>query len=109
MPPENGPPTEVFFWTMTVTYGVMAAAAVIVAVLHITAGVRNYRFRGRVLGIVALVGGAAGTLLTCYCIPTGFALGIYGLIVYLNRSVSEAFRMGESGRASSDIFTTFQR
>jgi hypothetical protein len=108
MPPPNQPPPEQFFWIMTVTYGVMATAALIVAVLHITAGVRNYRFRGRVLGIVALAGGAATTLLTCYCIPTAFALAVYGLIVYLNRSVVEAFRMGEAGCSSSEIFTTFQ-
>jgi hypothetical protein len=106
-PPGAAPP-EQFVWIMTGTYGVMATAALLVAILHITAGVRNCRFRGKVLGIVALSAGAAGTLLTCYCIPTGFALAIYGLIVYLNRSVSEAFRMGESGCSSSEIFNTFQ-
>ena len=109
IPPANEPPQELIFWIITATYGVMAAASLVVAILHITAGVRNCRFRGRVLGIVALAGGGLASLLTCYCIPTAIALGIYGLIVYLNRSVSEAFRMGESGCSSSEIFTTFQR
>ena len=108
-PQPNQPPEELIFWIMTVTYGVMATASLVVAILHITAGVRNCRFRGKVLGIVALAGGALASLLTCYCIPTAIALGIYGLIVYLNRSVSEAFRMGEAGCSSSEIFNTFQR
>jgi hypothetical protein len=106
-PPPNPPPEQVF-WLMTAIYGVMATAALVVAILHITAGVRNCRFRGRVLGIVALAGGAATSLLTCYCVPTAVALAIYGLIVYLNRSVSEAFRMGEAGRPPNEILTTFQ-
>jgi hypothetical protein len=108
MQPPNQPPPEQFFWMFTVVYGVMATASLIVAVLHITAGVRNYRFRGRALGIVALAGGAATTLFTCYCIPTAFALAVYGLIVYLNRSVAEAFRMGEAGRSSTEILNTFR-
>jgi hypothetical protein len=107
-PQPNVLPPEQFVWIMTATYVVMAAASLVVAVLHITAGVRNCRFRGKVLGIVALTGGAAATLLSPYCIPTAFALAIYGLIVYLNRSVSEAFRMGEAGCPSSEILSTFQ-
>ncbi|MFZ1936355.1 MAG: hypothetical protein WCB27_23305 [Thermoguttaceae bacterium] len=51
-PPPN-PPPEYVFWIMIAVYGVMAMAALVVAILHIMAGVRNYRFRGRVLGIVA--------------------------------------------------------
>jgi len=97
-----------FFWIFTVEFGVMAAAALIAAMLHIAAGLRNYRFRGRVLGIVALAGGLL-TFFTCYCLPTAICLSIYGLIVYLNRSVSDAFCMGESGCSSSEILTTFRR
>ena len=54
----NGPqwPTG-FFWFMTVIYGIMAAAALAAGVLHIAAGVQNYRFRGKTLGIFALAGG----------------------------------------------------
>ena len=90
-------------------YGVMAAAALVAGLLHIAAGVQNCRFRGRVLGIVVLASGFLVTPLTCYCAPTGVALGVYGLIVYLNGAVSEAFYMGESGGSSRDIFTTFRR
>ncbi len=92
---------------LTVEFGVMAGAALITAVLHISAGLRNYRFRSRSLGFVALAGGLL-TLFTCYCLPTGLALSIYGLIVYLNGSVAEAFRMSEAGCSSNEIFNTFQ-
>ena len=106
--PPMAPAPEQVFWIMTATYGVMAAAALIVAVLHIVAGLRNYRFRGRTVGFVALAGGLLA-FFTCYCLPTAVALSIYGLIVYLNGSVSEAFCMGESGCSPNEIITTFQR
>jgi hypothetical protein len=48
------------------------------------------------------------TVLTCYCVPTAVAIGIYGLIVYLNQEVSEAFRMGEAGCEPPEIFGTFR-
>jgi hypothetical protein len=92
----------------TAEFGVMAAAALVTAALHVVAGLRNYQFRGRVMGIVALAGGLA-TLFTCWCLPTALALGIYGLIVYLNGPVSQAFRMREAGCSTSDIFLTFRR
>jgi hypothetical protein len=92
---------------LTVEYIVMASAAFIAAVLNIWAGLENYRFRRRPLGFVALAGGLV-SLFTCYCFPTGLLLTIYGLIVYLNGSVSEAFRMGDAGSPPNDIFNTFR-
>jgi hypothetical protein len=94
------------FWIMMATYVGMAGAAVIAAGVHLAAGLQNYRFRGRTLGIVALACGMLA-LFTCYCLPTAAALGVYGLIVYLNDEVSEAFRMGEAGRTPSEILTIF--
>ena len=105
--PNVGPMPEQMFWLVTVIYGGMAVVMLIVAVLHIVAGVQNCRFRGRILGIIAVSSGALSNF-TCYCLPTAVALGVYGLIVYLNGPVAEAFRMGEAGCSSSEIYTTFQ-
>ncbi len=96
------------FWMLTLTYGGMAAAALVPAILHLTAGLRNYQFRGRTLGVVALAGGMLAVF-TCYCLPTAIGLGIYGLIVYLNDGVSEAFRMGDSGRSADEILAAFRQ
>ncbi len=92
-------------WIVPLVYGGIAAVALAAGVLHLVAGVRNYRFRGRTLGIVALACGML-TILTCYCLPTAVALAVYGLIVYLNREVSEAFRMGEAGSEPAEIVAT---
>ena len=105
--PQQQMPQNVF-WVVTVMYGGMAAAALAAALLHITAGLRNYRFRGRILGIVALAGGLL-TFFTCYCLPTAVGGGVYGLIVLLDGSTTEAFAMGEAGCSSSEILTTFRR
>ena len=105
--PPGGPSPGQMFWMVIVIYGGMALVALLAAILHIIAGMQNWRFRGRTLGIVAL---ACGILMvfTCWCLPTAAGLCVYGLIVYLNQSVSEAFRMGQAGCASSEIFNTFQ-
>ncbi len=63
-PRAGGPPPEQMSWLVIIIYGGMAAAMLVVALLHIVAGVQNWRFRGRVLGIVALASGAF-SLLTC--------------------------------------------
>jgi hypothetical protein len=104
--PPGQPPPEFAFWMVTGIYGGMAALALVAAALHIVAGVRNYRFRSRTLGIVAMAGGAL-TVMTCYCLPTAVGVAVYGLIVYLNDSVAEAFRMGEEGRPANEILASF--
>jgi ABC-type branched-subunit amino acid transport system permease subunit len=106
--PQPQPMPANMFWVITVIYGGMAAAALAAALLHITAGLRNYRFRGRILGIVALASGLL-TFFTCYCLPTAVGVGVYGLIVFLDGSTTEAFAMGEAGCSSSEILTTFRR
>jgi hypothetical protein len=100
-------PPETFFRIMTLTYGGMAAATFVAALLHIMAGVQNLRFRGRVFGIVAMACGVL-TALTCYCLPTAVGLGVYGLIVYLNEGVVEAFQMGKSGYSARQIVAAFR-
>jgi hypothetical protein len=107
MPHQAAPPDPNVTWILPLVYGGMAAAALVASVLHLVAGVRNYRFRGRTLGIVAMACGML-TLLTCYCVPTALAIGVYGLIVYLNQEASEAFRMGEAGCEPTEILATFR-
>lgn len=83
-------------------YGVMGAASLGSGILHAVAGWRNYFFRTRWLGIVALVAGL-GALFTCYCFPTSVALMIYGLIVYLNAQSARAFEWGQQGMSREQI------
>jgi hypothetical protein len=103
---EPGMSNQPGIWIIPLMYGGMSAAALVASVLHLWAGLRNYRFRGRTLGIVALACGML-TVFTCYCLPTAVALGVYGLIVYLNHESSEAFRMGEAGSEPAVIVATF--
>ncbi len=105
---QGQPPPEAFLWILPIVYGGIGILVLIVAVLHIFAGVRNYQFRSRTLGIVAMATGLLG-LLTVYCLPTAAGIMVYGLIVYLNQEVSEAFRMGEAGYRASDILAAFRR
>jgi hypothetical protein len=101
----NRPPED-FVWVVVAMYGGFAAVAFLVAGLHIAAGVRNLRFHGRTLGIVALSCGLL-SIFTCYCLPTAVLLAIYGLIVYLDKGTKEAFRLGESGCSSDQVLASF--
>lgn len=103
--PDDSPQPD-GFWMVSIIYGALALIVLTAACLHITAGWQNRRFRGRTLGIIAMVGGMA-TLFTCYCLPTAVAVGVYGLIVLLNHEVTEAFYMGEAGHSPQDILAAF--
>ena len=110
MPQQPGvqqPPKE-FVGIMSGIYVVFGLVILSVGILRIVAGVRNYKYRGKVLGIVALVVGMLPAL-TCYCLPTSLGLLIYGLIVYLNNDVVRAFAMGEEGMPPDQIKASFTR
>jgi hypothetical protein len=77
-----------------------------IGVLRIVAGIFNYHYRRRILGITALACGLC-TLITGYCAPTAIGLAIYGLIVYVNEPVIMAFQLGDSGRPRSEIRTAY--
>jgi len=94
LPRQPAPPEWLFL-----IYVVLGAMLLAVAVLRIYAGVRNLKFRGKLLGIIAISFGAV-TSLTCYCAPTAIGLLIYGLIVYLDPNVSQAFSECEAGTTS---------
>ena len=89
-PDFNDGPGEMPMVFMTIIYGAMGLGGFIPGLLHLVAGIRNLRYKGRTLGIVALGFGLAATM-TCYCAPTSIALTVYGLIVYLNPAVAQVF------------------
>jgi hypothetical protein len=105
-PPPEMPP-EAMSWILLVVYGGLGVLTLIAAGLHIVAGIRNYSFRGRVLGMVALGGGMV-TMFTCYCAPTAVALGVYGLVTYLNPEVAQAFALRESGKTREEILAAYR-
>ncbi len=88
---------DTFRWVMEGMYGAFGGVVLISGLLSLFAGIRNYSFRGRILGIVSLVGGMA-SILTCYCAPISLALLVYGLIIYSSQDAELAFRWQE-GRA----------
>jgi lysylphosphatidylglycerol synthetase-like protein (DUF2156 family) len=89
-----------------VVIGSIAVFLLISGVLLIVAGITNLKYRGRVLGIVALCV-AALSIISCYCAPTAIGLLIYGLIVFLNEDVRRAFELGKQGATSEEILKSF--
>lgn len=106
--PAQGPPPEMVGWMMGAMYLVFGAGLMAGAILKLFAGYRNYRFRGRTLGMVAMFTGLA-TLFGCVCFPTALALLIYGLIVYLDQQTVYAFQLGEQGQTLEQIKSHLER
>jgi len=104
--PGAAPPPKEMLTFMTGLYLVMGIPVLLAGILRIVAAVRNFQFRNRTLGIITLVLGMASTL-GCYCAPTGIALLVYGLIIYLNPAVKMAFAMGAEGIPASQILAAF--
>ena len=78
----------------------------IAGLLRLYAGIQNFRFRGRTLGIISFSVGLF-SMLGCYCAPTSIGVFVYGLIVYLNPAVKAAFEMGEQGMNGDQILASF--
>jgi hypothetical protein len=89
-----------------VILAVVSAPTLISGLLRIVAGVFNFRYRRRGLGMVAMCVGLL-TMMTAYCAPTAIALAVYGLIVYVNEPVVLAFQMGDSGRPLGEIRSAY--
>ncbi|MEL6107268.1 MAG: hypothetical protein AAFU85_14605 [Planctomycetota bacterium] len=83
-------------------YAGIGFVLVLVAALHILAGIQIMRYQGRVLAFAALGSGFL-TIFGCYCIPTAIALFVWGLIVLLNGPVQTAFRLRAEGYSKVDI------
>jgi hypothetical protein len=108
--PTGGPSPAQFQWIQWImgsVYGGLGLLLLVVATLRIVAGLGNMKYRRRVLGMGAMLGGMA-TVFSCYCAPTAIALAIYGLIVYFNPQVTLAFAMGQSGIQKDVIEATFR-
>ena len=99
-PPPPG--MDVSMGIASAIYVVMGLPVLAVGILRIVAAIRNLKFRGRGLGIVALACGAV-SVMSCYCFPTSIALMVYGLVVYLDQQSQRAFGLGEEGRAPEAI------
>ena len=102
---NNGPPAGME-WVIGGVYLVIGLAVLLGGGLRFYAGLQNFRYRKRVLGIVSLVCGLV-SMIGCYCAPTGIAMLIYGLIVYLNPAVQAAFEMGDKGVPPDAIINSF--
>ncbi len=100
LPVNTSPDSALIF--VTVTYGLLAAAAMVSGGLRIWAGVKNLRYRSRTLGVVSLSVGLL-MVMTCYCSLTAVPLFVYGLVVYLNGDVARAFELGEQGHSVDEI------
>jgi hypothetical protein len=102
---QDAPP-EWFFWGIGAFYVAIGLPALICGIVRLVAAYKNYRFRGRTLGIVSIILGL-GSMFTCYCAPTAVALLVYGLMLYMNNAVRAAFQMGEDGHSVEQILTAF--
>ena len=73
------------------TYGAMSAFLFVIGALGIYAGIRNYGYQNRILGIITMVLNM-GSILFCWCLPFSIGLLIFGMIVYLSPEADRAFR-----------------
>jgi hypothetical protein len=93
---------QIIFWA-----GIVIGSLVFLCgILHIIAGYRNLKYRGRIFSIVTWILGL-GACLTCYCLPTSIGLLVYGLIIYLNPATARAFELRESGLSKDEIDRKF--
>jgi len=74
-------------WITMLLVGTFTA---MLGILRIVAGRQNRKWQGRKFGVLVLSIGFLSFITAC-CAPTGIALGIYGLTVYLNRDVVLVF------------------
>ena len=104
-PGAQAPPKEMVN-IMSGYYIVVGLATLMAGILLLVAGIRNLKYRGKVLGIVAMASSLV-SIFSCYCAPTAIGLLIYGMIVYLNADVSRAFAMGDQGMSPEQIKASF--
>jgi len=102
MQAQSGPMFEVMGWSL----GGIGAVVLIIAMLHVVAGYRNLKYRGRIFTIVVWLSGLLASI-TCYCAPTSIGLVIWGMIVFLNPAVARAFELAEAGETRAQIENKF--
>lgn len=72
-------------------YGAMSAVLFLIGIVNIYAGVRNFGYHNRTLGIVSMALNM-GSILFCWCLPLSIGLLIFGLIIYLSPEAVQAFQ-----------------
>lgn len=103
-PPGFGPMMDLMGGVMLVI-GLLALSS---GVLHIAGGARGLVFRNRWLSLAALFSNVA-VILTCYCIPTGLAMMVYGLIVLFQSDVAQAYEMVGRGISPAEAIRKLSR
>ncbi len=83
----------IFRWKTSALAFAIVLLVFLLGGLKVIAGVRNYRYRNRVLGILALAV-APLSVFTLFCLPSALALLVCGLVVYLNGDVRRVFASG---------------
>ena len=106
MDQNQDPVAQQMMPVMWMIYGGIGVVLLFTAIFRLVAGLKNWNFRGRGLGIASLVVGLLSSI-GCYCAPTGIAILVYGLIIYLNPSVVQAFQMGSEGVPGDRILYEF--
>jgi hypothetical protein len=102
---DTGPPTTTYQrWLLAAGPPLLLVCGAVKAF----AAMRNRRFRGRRIGIVALWS-AVPSAVAWFCAPSGLALLVYGSIVYRDRLSREAFALGESGKSPQEVSDMLRR
>jgi hypothetical protein len=91
---------------LAVVAGVFAAGILILSIMHFVAAYLGFKYKRRVFGIVTLIMGL-GSMFTCYCAPTAIGLAVYGMIIYFNPAVAQAFTFGNAGMSKQEIMARF--
>jgi hypothetical protein len=99
-------PSEQFFWVFGGIYLAIGVVALASGILRIVAGVQNYRFKSRVLGLISILVGVV-PIFTCYCAPSAIGMLVYGLIIHLDPAVVAAFKMVAEGKPVSQVLAAF--
>lgn len=79
-----------------IAVAVFGPALLVVGVLKVVAGIRNYSYRGALLGTVALAS-CVVSMANCPLAALPLSLMIYGLRVYRHSDSERAFLMGRQG------------
>ena len=94
----------VYQWKRSFLAVAIIVLVFVLALLKVVAGIRNFGYRNRVLGILALASSPLNVF-TCFCFPSGLVILVYGLVVYCHREASRAFasrRRADSAPAQGD-------
>lgn len=97
---------ETGMMVMLVIFLVGGLLILAIGVLHLIAGIRCLKFRGRVLALVALFSNIPAVF-TGYCSLFAIGMAVYGLIVMFDGDVARAFERGEEGVSPEDILLEF--